>query len=243
MENINHSREIWLKETVTGKIAKKFKEIISKKWEHITLKKDAQTNNYLNKFEYNGRLLSSRTVYQNSEVWDYDLWEWINCVSLGDLAVCPEFLQAVQGVEQEEWINFHITEVIMLDDCLSIAWKQWIDLKKMANDLWLKDSHAINTVLSKIRGDLSVFLEPDFKIMFNELDKQLFIQALWEKKRDIINRSPVFMNKLQKIVDYFNDHMKEIEQFIKDLIQQEQKKNDEIKREQSNQLDSLQKQL
>jgi transcriptional regulator CtsR len=51
------------------------------------------------------------------------------------------------------------------------------------------------------------------------------------------------MNKLQKIVDYFNDHMKEIEQFIKDLIQQEQKKNDEIKREQSNQLDSLQKQL
>jgi hypothetical protein len=31
MENINHSREVWLKETITGKIAKKFKEIISKK--------------------------------------------------------------------------------------------------------------------------------------------------------------------------------------------------------------------
>jgi hypothetical protein len=51
------------------------------------------------------------------------------------------------------------------------------------------------------------------------------------------------MDKLHKIVDYFDDHMKEVEQYIKDLIQQEQKKNDEIKKEQSNQLDSLQKQL
>ena len=196
MENINNTRETRLKETITWKIAKKFKEIISKNGEHINLKKDGETNKYLNKFEYNGRELSVRTVYQNSEVWDYDIWEWTHCVSLGDLAVCPEFFQAVKIVEQEEWIKFRIWENIWINDCLNLIWKQWINFKEIANNSWLRDNDSINTVLIKIKDDLSIFLNPEFEVMLSDLDCSLFIRASWDKKQDVIYKSKLWLNKL-----------------------------------------------
>jgi len=243
MENINIQKETWYNENITWKVAKKFKEIISKKWEHIMLKKNLKTNEYLNKFEYNGRELSTRTVYQNSEVWDFDIWEWTHCISLWDVAVCPEFLQAIREVEKDEWVRFRIWENIWLSDCLVIIWKEPINLKKIANDLWLRDVASINTVLVKIKNDLSVFLNPEFEIMLNDIESSLFVRAEWERKQDIINKSPLFMGKLQKITQYLDEHMNEIIQSFKNLASEEQKKNEEIKKEQEDRLNSLQNQL
>jgi hypothetical protein len=51
------------------------------------------------------------------------------------------------------------------------------------------------------------------------------------------------MNKLQKITQYFDDHMNDIIQSFKNLALEEQKKNEEIKKEQEDRLNSLQNQL
>ncbi len=239
MEKINSSKESYYKETLTGKIALKFKEIISKKWENILLKKESTTGNYLNKFEYNGRDFSSRTVYPNSEVWDYELWEWIDCVNLWDVAVFPEFLQAVQEIEREEWIKFHITESIWISDCLLIAWKEWINFKDMANNVWLKDPNWINKILLKIKKDLSAFFEPEYKVWLNHLGYNLYIRAFWENKQAIIEKSPLFMKKLELIADYFDKNMEKIKQEMKNLAKEDEEKKKKITTDQKEKMKNL----
>ena len=226
-------------ETITNKIAKKLEEIITKKWWNISFK----VNSELDKIEYNNRELWAWTVYQQSEVWDFEIWEWTYCVSLGDLAIFPEFFQAVKEVEKEEWINFHITESVWINDCLAIAWKKWINFKQLANDVWLKNEDSINSVLFKIKNDLSTFLKPEFEIKVKPFTNSLYMKVTWTKKQDVINKSPVFMDKLQKITQYFDDHMNDIIQSFKNLALEEQKKNEEIKKEQEDRLNSLQNQL
>jgi hypothetical protein len=63
------------------------------------------------------------------------------------------------------------------------------------------------------------------------------------KRLDVIDKTPSFIENLKIITEYFDNHMDEIKQSLKEIALDEQKKNDEIKKEQSNQLDSLQKQL
>lgn len=226
-------------ETITEKIAKKLEEIIAKKWWNISFKVNSESD----KIEYNNRELWAWTVYQQSEVWDFDIWKWTYCVSLGDLTIFPEFFQAVKEVEKEEWINFHITESIWINDCLTIAWKKWINFKQLANDIWLKNEDSINSVLFKIKNDLSVFLKPEFEIKLKPFSNSLYIKVLWTKKEDIIKKSSLFMDKLQKITQYFDEHMDEIIQSFKNLASEEQKQNERIKKEQEDRLNNLQKQL
>lgn len=242
-ENLDSLKENWYDGTITGMVAKKFKEIISKKWENIFLLKDLKTNKYLNKFEYDGRELSTRTVYQNSEVWDFDIWEWTNCVSLGDITMYPEFYQAIQEVEKDEWINFHITESIWLNDCLIVAWKREINFKDIAQNVGLRDWDAIDKVLLQICDNIKSYLEPEFLVKINYSEHKLFLQAHGQSKQIIIDKSPIFIDKIQRISQYFDEHLDEIEQSFKSLSEQEQKKNEIIKESQNNKLKDLQSQL
>ena len=223
---------------VLNKLVKKFEEILQKDWKDFSLKKKPS-----GKFEYNWRELWAWIVFQNSEVWDYDIWEWTYCVSLGDLAVYPDFLAAVQEISRDEWIEFYVTESISLNDCLCIAWRQSIDFLSLAHDLWIKDDDAINPVLLKIKNELAPLLKPNFQLKINPIERRFFLKLSWMKRLDVIDKTPSFIENLKIITEYFDNHMDEIKQSLKEIALDEQKKNDEIKKEQSNQLDSLQKQL
>lgn len=242
-ENINSLKEEWYNDTITGKVAKKFKEIISKKWEKIFLLKDWETKEYLNKFEYKNRELSTRTVYQNSEVWDFDIWEWTYCVSLGDIAIYPDFYKAIKEVEKEEWINFHITESIWLDDCLSMIWKSLINFKEVAENAWLRDGDSIDKILLQICNDINQYLKPEFSAKIDYTEHKLFLQAFGENKQNILNRDPSFTNKIKKVAEYFNKNKENIFQSFMNSAQEEQKKNEAIKKEQMDKYNNLKKQL
>ena len=242
-ENLNLLKEDWYKNTITWKVAKNFKDIISKNWENILLKKNTNSNQILNEFEYNGRKLSTWTVYQNSEVWDFDIWEWINCISLWDITVCPKFFQAVKKVEKDEWINFYITESIWLNDCLIIAWKKEVNFKEIAEKVWLRNRDSINIILVKIKNDIATYFEPEFPVKIDYINHELYIQAYWKNKQAIIDKSPLFTNKLKKVAEYFENNMDKIVQLFRDSSEEDQKKDEKVAKEQKDRLNNLQNQL
>ena len=192
----------WLRESLTGKVAKKFKEIISPRGEHIILHFDPTTNRYYDEFDYKGRKLSAWAVYPYSEVGDYDIGPAVYCVGLGDLAVCPEFRQAVRAVEEEEGFRFQVAASIFLNDCLTIVGKAPVDFNEVIKRLNLKEKGEINKFMYNVREELSEILEPEFHLMFNEMDHKFFLADVHGiRQEDVIEHSPMFLEKVQRVAE------------------------------------------
>ena len=210
-------KEQWYKETLTGKVAKKLKEIISPRGEHIVLKIDLTTNTYLDGFEYKGRELKTWDIYPYSEVGDYDIGPAVHCVGLEDLAVCSEFLQAVRAVEEEERFRFQVAASISLNDCFTIAGRTAVDFAEIAKRLNVENGHEIDMLLVRIWDELKEILEPEFHIMINYIRHEFFLGDVYGiRQEDVIGHSALFLEKINKVADSLERY---VHQLVKNLIE------------------------
>ncbi len=204
-------KALWFKESPIGKVAKKLKEIVSPRGEHIILSLNISTNTFHDKIKYKGRELSVWAKYPYSEVGDYDIGEPVYYANLEDIALCPEFKQAIEKVQEEEGIVIHPTTGIDLNDCLLVAGHSLIDYEGIAERLHLDNEVDLWNFWKKVCADLSVFLKPEFKIFcHNSFGKVtlLFNDVYGLRQQDIIDCSPMFKDKMQKVADYFDEHIK-----------------------------------
>lgn len=201
----------WNKESPMGMVAKKLKEIVSPRGETIIVSYDPDTLTYKDKIKYKGRELSVWAIYPYSEVGDYDIGEPVYYAKLSDIALCPEFKQAIEEVQEEEGVVIHSNEGIDLNDCLLVAGHSLIDYEGIAKRLHLDNEAALYNFWLKVCGDLHAFLEPEFKLYchknYGEV-KLMFNKVYGLRQQDIIECSPMFKDKMQKVADYFDEHFK-----------------------------------
>lgn len=202
-------RALWSKESPMGMVTKKLKEIVSPRGEKIYPFYDSDTLTYKNEIEYKDRRLRVWAIYPNSEVGDYDIGEPVYYAKLVDIVLCPEFKQAIKKVQEEEGIVIHSDGGIDLNDCLLVAGHSLIDYEGIAKRLHLDNKVDLYNFWIEVCGDLSVFLKPEFKLYchnnFGEV-KLMFNEVYGLRQQDIIDCSPMFREKMQKVSNYFDEH-------------------------------------
>ena len=201
----------WYQEDPMGMVAKRLKEMVSPRGENVLLFVDSHTYNIHNEIEYKGRKLSVWAIYPYSEVGDYDIGEPVYYAKLADIVICPEFKQAIERVRQEEGVDIHSTDTIELNDCLLVTGHSPIDYDDIENRLHLDNEVDRYNFWNKVRGDLSVFLQPEYQLRchnsFGKV-KLLFTQVYGMQRQDMIDCSPMFKEKMQKVADYSDEHFK-----------------------------------
>lgn len=201
----------WYKENPMGMVAKKLKEIVSPRGEKIYLFYDSNTMNYQDEIEYKDRKLSVWAIYPYSEVGDYDIGEPVYYAKLADIALCPEFKQAIEKVQEDEGVAIHSNGGIDLNDCLFVAGHSPVDYEGIAKRLHLDNEADLYNFWLKVCGDLHAFLKPEFKLYchnnYGEV-KLMFNEVYGLRQQDIIECSPMFIDKMQKVADYFDEHFK-----------------------------------
>jgi hypothetical protein len=241
MDNQQQKKEDRLNNNVNGRLCCKLREISNKK---ISLTKDWY-GNYLNEFQYDGKEISAWLRINGVEVWDYGWWEKEYFVSLYDLAKCPDLLKAVNLVEQEKWINFSTNKTIYLNECFDLIWvDEKINPVLIMVDRWLKDIVKIQENLKDIVNDLKIFLNPDYDIWISNMIYQIFIEAKNQSAKDnITNLSPEFINKIQKIQEYFKDNMLKLNDKIDNAILQQKQNAEDIYKTDLKRIESLRNEL
>lgn len=204
-------KALWHKESLMGMVAQKLKEIVSPRGETIHVFYDSDTLTYKDKIKYKDRELSVWAIYPYSEVGDYDIGEPVYYAKLADIALCPEFKQAIEKVQEEEGIAIHSNGGIDLNDCLFVAGHSPVDYEGIAKRLHLDNEADLYNFWLKVCGDLHAFLKPEFKLYchknYGEV-KLMFNEVYGLRQQDIIECSPMFKNKMQKVADYFDEHFK-----------------------------------
>ena len=204
-------KALWHKESLMGMVAQKLKEIVSPRGETIHVFYDSDTLTYKDKIKYKDRELSVWAIYPYSEVGDYDIGEPVYYAKLADIALCPEFKQAIEKVQEEEGVAIHSNGGIDLNDCLFVAGHSPVDYEGIAKRLHLDNEADLYNFWLKVCGDLHAFLKPEFKLYchknYGEV-KLMFNEVYGLRQQDIIECSPMFKNKMQKVADYFDEHFK-----------------------------------
>lgn len=202
-------KALWSKESPMGMVTKRLKEIVSPRGEEIRVFYDADTLAFKNEIKYKDRMLKVWAIYPNSEVGDYDIGEPVYYAKLADIVLCPEFKQAIKKVQEEEGIVIRSDGGIDLNDCLLVAGHSLIDYEGIAKRLHLDKEVDRYNFWTKVCGDLSAFLKPEFKLYchnnFGEV-KLMFNDVYGPNQQDMIDRSPMFREKMQKVSDYFEEH-------------------------------------
>ncbi len=204
-------KALWHKESLMGMVAQKLKEIVSPRGETIHVFYDSDTLTYKDKIKYKDRELSVWAIYPYSEVGDYDIGEPVYYAELADIALCPEFKQAIEKVQEEEGVAIHSNGGIDLNDCLFVAGHSPVDYEGIAKRLHLDNEADLYNFWLKVCGDLHAFLKPEFKLYchknYGEV-KLMFNKVYGLRQQDIIECSPMFKDKMQKVADYFDEHFK-----------------------------------
>lgn len=237
-------KENRLENNVNGRLFSALKKIWDQNNKEIFFIKDS-TGNYLNEFEYDGKEISAWLRINGVEVWDYGWGGKEYFVSLYDLAKCPDLLKAVNLVEQEKWINFSTNSTIDLDECFDLVWvEEKTHPVLILVDRWLRDIVKIQEILNDIVNDLKILLNPDYDIWISNMTYKIFIEAKNQSAKDnITNLSPEFINKIQKIQEYFKDNVSKLNDKIDNAVFQQKLDSEKIYKNDLQRIETLRQKL
>ena len=232
--------EDWKKNNINGQVAVKLKEIWKKKWEKVYM-----VNNFEHSLKYQGREMKLWLKVVGSKVGDIpDESDYVYTAYLWDFAVCHDFYEAVGELQKEKGFNLEISDNISFKDCVSALWWEYGIIKKAMETIGeseLKNKEIRDEIFRRICNDLNWILSQYSVIIkywrFYLGTKNPIL------KQNIINKDKTFLDDMNKIKEYFNNNIAEIQSKINNAINEEKRKDEETKREQEKKAEDLQNQL
>ncbi len=232
--------QYWMKNNINGQIAAKLIEIWERKWEDVYMADDFEHS-----LEYQGREMRLWLEVIGSKVGDIpDESDYVYTAYLWDLAVCPDFYEAIGELQKEKWFSLEISDNISFKDCVSALWWEYGIIKKAMETIGeseLKNKEIRDEIFRKICDDLNWILSQySVAIKYWRFYLETRNPIL---KQSIINKDESFLDDMNKIKEYFDNNLTEIETKIKNAKEEEKLETEKLEKEQEDRLNSLQNQL
>lgn len=232
--------ENWNKNNINGQVAVKLKEIWKRKWESVYMSNDFQQS-----LIYQGREMSLWLKVTWVDVGDIpDEWDYTYTAYLWNLAVCPDYYEAILQLQEEKWFSLEISDIICFDDCASILWWEYENVKEaneIVEGLRIKDKTKRDKITWWICEDLNNILSQYYVI---EKYWRLYLKARNSiSKLGVIKKNTYFTEDMKKIKEYFDKKLPEIKKKIETAKIEERGEEEKIKKEQTEKAEDLQNQL
>ena len=233
--------EDWKKNNINGQIAVKLKELWKDKWEKVYM-----CGYDSNSLKYQGRKMGLGLKVVWSKVGDIpDESDYVYTADLWDLAVCSDFYDAIIDLQKEKRFNLEISDIISFKDCSSILWSEYQsinDLFSIIRESWLKNKDILNGILGGVVGKLNLKLS-HYTVAINDNWEFCLRATDLMSKRSIINKDSSFVEDMRKIKEYLDQNIAEIKLKVKNAVDEEKMRDDELKKSQDQKAKDLQKQL
>lgn len=142
--------------------------------------------NNVSELFYKDRNLQLWSIYEEADEDNKDTI--LNWVSLWDVALVPEYREALDLLWIEKWISFKISDYICIDDCIQYLWKNYIDTENISPD----KINEINSWLKEIWSP--------YKVVWSWWS--LYVVAEWTfEKKWVIDKSNEFLTTFYKILE------------------------------------------
>ncbi len=232
--------EDWKKNNINGQIAVKLKEIWYKKWEMVY-----KLNDFEQSLIYQGRDMRLWLKVTGVEVGDIpDDKDYTYTAYLWDLAVCPDYYEAICKLKEEKWFSLEVWDIISLNDCISILWWDYENIKEASEIIGrpnIKDEEKWNEISGRICKDLNKRLSQYYVI--KKYWRLYLVAKNPESKWGVVKKDDNFMKNMREIKEYFDSKLPEIKREIEEVQDEERKKKEEIMKHQAKRANDLQNQL